>query len=168
MQFRKGTFSDVAEIMVIVAQGQEYLRRSGIPQWQDGYPSQELIETDIERGNSYVLVESGHVVATTALEFGGDPNYQIIHEGQWITSDPYGAIHRIAIDESHKGNGLATVMVEAMEETCRDRGVFSLRVDTHEKNQSMQRMLQKTGFRYCGVIYLADGAPRIAYEKVLR
>ena len=31
----------------------------------------------------------------------------------------------------------------------------------------MQRMLEKNGFVRCGVIHLADGAPRIAFEKVL-
>ncbi|NMB19663.1 MAG: GNAT family N-acetyltransferase [Firmicutes bacterium] len=167
MQFRRATYSDLPEIMAIIAQGQEYLKRSEIPQWQNGYPSHEVVELDIKRGNSYVLVRNGQVVATTALEFGEDPSYQKIYEGQWATNQPYAAIHRIAIAEGHKGKGLAGIMTEAMERACRERGVFSLRVDTHEKNQSMQRMLQKTGFQYCGIIYLLDGAPRLAFEKTL-
>jgi hypothetical protein len=28
-------------------------------------------------------------------------------------------------------------------------------------------MLEKNGFSYCGVIYLADGAERVAYEKII-
>ena len=39
--------------------------------------------------------------------------------------------------------------------------------DTHRDNQSMQRMQAKNGFEYCGVIYLEDGAERIAFEKIV-
>ena len=39
-----------------------------------------------------------------------------------------------------------------------------LRADTHADNIPMQSCLQKNGFAYCGVIYLANGDPRRAYE----
>ena len=39
--------------------------------------------------------------------------------------------------------------------------------DTHKDNQSMQRMQAKNGFEYCGLIYLEDGAERIAFEKIV-
>lgn len=29
----------------------------------------------------------------------------------------------------------------------------------------MQHLLQKNGFVYCGVIHLANGAPRLAFER---
>ena len=31
----------------------------------------------------------------------------------------------------------------------------------------MQRMQAKNGFEYCGIIYLEDGAERIAFEKLV-
>jgi hypothetical protein len=30
----------------------------------------------------------------------------------------------------------------------------------------MQHILQSYGFTYCGIIYLADGSERLAYQKV--
>ena len=39
-----------------------------------------------------------------------------------------------------------------------------IRVDTHEGNIPMRKMLEKQGFVYCGVIHLADGSPRVAYQ----
>ncbi len=167
MQFRRATVDDILEIMRIIAQGQHYLQRSRIAQWEGGYPSQNTIEQDIRQGNSYVLVQGDRVLGTTVLEFGADANYERIQEGTWLAHQAYGSIHRIAVDEGHKGRGLAAVMVAAMEEICLDRGILSLRVDTHKNNQSMQRMLQKTGFQYCGVIFLEDSSPRVAFEKIL-
>ena len=50
--------------------------------------------------------------------------------------------------------------------------IYSLRVDTHEKNLAMQKALNKVGFIKCGVIYLArndEGTnKRIAFEKVIK
>ena len=39
-------------------------------------------------------------------------------------------------------------------------------MDTHEDNISMQRLLEKNNFKYCGIIYLEDGNKRIAFEKL--
>ena len=41
-----------------------------------------------------------------------------------------------------------------------------LRADTHEANRPMRRCLERAGFVYTGVITVADGTPRRAYERV--
>ena len=43
----------------------------------------------------------------------------------------------------------------------------SIRIDTHRDNIPMQKMLNKNGFIYCGIIYLLDGKERFAFEKPL-
>ena len=42
----------------------------------------------------------------------------------------------------------------------------SLRADTHADNKIMQHILEKNGFARCGIIHVADGTPRIAYQKL--
>lgn len=54
-----------------------------------------------------------------------------------------------------------------MEELCLSKGVHSIKIDTHEENISMQRLLKKNKFQYRGVIYLEDGNKRIAFERTL-
>jgi len=39
-----------------------------------------------------------------------------------------------------------------------------IRIDTHHDNKTMQHVVMKHGFRRCGIIYLANGDPRIAYQ----
>lgn len=58
-------------------------------------------------------------------------------------------------------------MMRNVEHMCLEKGIHSIKVDTHEDNRSMQRFLQKNGFVYCGVIYLQDGSKRLAFEKLL-
>ena len=40
----------------------------------------------------------------------------------------------------------------------------NIRIDTHEKNLTMQRHILKQGFVYCGIIITHDGTPRLAYQ----
>ena len=42
--------------------------------------------------------------------------------------------------------------------------VSELRADTHEDNKIMQAVLERNGFEKCGIIYIEDGSPRIAYQ----
>src|SRR5690554_4194175 len=97
MKFQPATMDELTDIMEIIAQGQDYLKQRGIQQWQNGYPSWDVIAADIRRGNSYVLKVEEKVLGTAALEFDGDPNYENIYQGGWLSNGAYAAIHRIAI-----------------------------------------------------------------------
>ena len=39
-----------------------------------------------------------------------------------------------------------------------------VKIDTHEGNIAMRKMLEKNGFVHCGVILLESGAERVAYQ----
>ena len=42
--------------------------------------------------------------------------------------------------------------------------ISHIRIDTHEHNKVMQKALEKQEFERCGIIYVPDGTPRIAFE----
>lgn len=48
-------------------------------------------------------------------------------------------------------------------EFCKGRW-GNLRIDTHADNHTMQHLIQKHGFQKCGIVYVEDGTPRIAYQ----
>lgn len=166
MEFRKTIKSDVNNVMKIIKQAQDYFKSQGVDQWQNGYPNEETIENDIKNDESYVLEKDGEIVATTMLTFNGEPTYASI-QGKWLSNDKYATIHRVAVDNTHKGKGLSSQIIKYVEKNCLDKGIHSIKVDTHEDNTSMQRLLEKNDFKYCGVIYLEDDSKRIAFEKLL-
>ena len=60
---REATYDDVDAIMEVVAEAQLSLRELGIDQWQDGYPSRDVILRDVELGVGHVLLSSdNHIV----------------------------------------------------------------------------------------------------------
>lgn len=167
MEFRKAAETDINNIMNIIKQAQTYFKEQGINQWQNNYPNVETISNDIANKNSYVLLKDNNIVATAAVSFDGEKTYNSIYEGEWISNNEYAVIHRIAVDNTYKGLGLSSQIIKHVEELCLNKGVHSIKVDTHEENISMQKLLKKNKFQYCGIIYLEDGSKRIAFEKTL-
>ncbi|QAA33914.1 GNAT family N-acetyltransferase [Clostridium manihotivorum] len=167
MKFRKTVEADISSIMTIIRQAQDYFKDKGIDQWQNGYPNPEVIRKDIANGHSYVLLKEDNIVGTAAISFDGENTYDDIYEGQWLSNDTFAVIHRIAVDNDYKGLGLSSIIIENVEELCKSKGVSSIKVDTHEDNLSMQRLLKKNGFQFCGIIYLEDKSKRVAFEKLI-
>ena len=167
LALRYTKLEDIERVMEIIKQAQQYFKEKGINQWQNGYPNAKVIENDIKNGHSFVLIKNNKIVGTIAISFEGEATYNKIFEGDWKSNDNYAVIHRIAVDHELKGIGLSSEMIKQTELMCNKKSVGSIKVDTHEDNQAMQRSLIKNGFDYCGVIYLADGGKRVAFEKCL-
>ena len=167
MEFRKTVKSDINKIMEIIKQAQEYFKEQGIDQWQNNYPNVETINNDIDNEYSYVLLKDNKIVATLAVSFDEEKTYNFIEQGKWITNDKYAVIHRVAVDNDYKGLGISSQIIKYVEKLCLNKGINSIKVDTHEDNISMQKLLKKNEFEYCGVIYLEDKSKRIAFEKTI-
>ena len=160
MNIRHAQHSDIDEIMTIYASAREFMRAAGNPdQWSNSYPSREIIESDIASESSYVAVENGEIVACFFFKVGVDPTYIKIYDGEWLDDGEYGVIHRIAV-KYHGRNIIGNIY-----EYCKYISK-SLRIDTHKDNLPMQRSLLKNGFTRCGIIYLASGDERIAYQRI--
>lgn len=161
MKIRKTTLDDMGIILKIYADARNFMASRGNPtQWGSIYPSQTLLENDIQSGDSYVCEEHGKIIATFFYRFGVDETYLKIYNGEWLDESPYGVVHRIASDGTIRGT--ASFCLQWALEQC-----GNLRIDTHRNNTVMQHTLDKNGFTYCGVIYLEDGSERIAYQKKL-
>lgn len=173
MQLRITEQSDIERVLQILSEARCAIAKLGIDQWQDGYPSRDVIEDDIEKGISHVLEVDGSVEGTVVLMSEREPTYDVIYDGEWLTGDStdYFTIHRIALSDSLRGKGAAAFIVDEAVSRARSLGCVSVRVDTHKGNLAMRRMLEKNGFIYCGVIELdnsgLESRKRVAYERLI-
>ncbi len=170
MEIRKTTINDINAVMPIFDEARKTIAALGIDQWQNGYPSVDVIKNDIKKAQSYCVSINGSTVGTFALIDDGEPTYQTIYDGHWLTGDRqdiYFAIHRVAISVENRGSGISTSIIEFCEKKAGESSKVSLRIDTHRGNIVMRRMLEKHGFVHCGTIYLSDGSERVAYEKII-
>ena len=190
MFIRPATEADLPALRPVFEAAKGIMRSDGNPtQWSaPGFPSDDLLLHDIERGGGFVIemierwpVVAGHdeketlfpvdsstvmpdtghlasrIVGYFALLPSPEPTYDFI-EGAWLCDEPYGVIHRIASYPDVHGVFAAIIDFAAAR-------FPRLRIDTHSDNRIMQHLIEKHGFTYCGIIWLTDGTPRLAYER---
>lgn len=167
MKFRKTTVEDINNVMKIINEAKEYFRKNRVDQWQNGYPNSDTIYTDIKNNSSYVLESENKILATAMVSFEEDKTYKNIYNGEWLNNGDYAVIHRVAVSEKVRGNGIASAIIKEVENLCKKNRVKSIKIDTHKDNISMQKLLEKNDFKYCGIIYLDDESERIAFEKLI-
>lgn len=175
MIFQKAGVEHMDPLVALYEDARAAIARFGINQWQDGYPCVTDIAADIERGELWIGMTGTRIDCAAALlcgrpgESSVDPTYDRIVSGAWLTCTRtnYAAVHRVACASWVRGSGAASQMMEYVAALAREKGKLSLRIDTHEGNLAMRRFLAKNGFAYCGVIHLANGDPRVAYERIL-
>ena len=145
------------------------LDSGNLHQWREGFPSEDVVRSDIDRGVSYVVEERpaaddvvtrARIVGAFAFIPGEDPTYRVIEGGAWLdNSRPYATIHRLGSLKS--AHGVANACFDWSWARCPN-----LRIDTHEDNAIMRHCVEKAGFRYCGIIHLLNGDPRLAFQKI--
>ena len=160
MLIRKTKACDIDAVMDIYAAARQFMRENGNGnQWGTSHPIRELIESDIENGTAYAVEDNGEIVGVFFFKIGDDPTYRAIYGGDWISNERYGVIHRIAV--KYQGRGIVSFIYDYCFKLCNN-----LRIDTHRDNIPMQKSLLKSGFKYCGIIFIESGDERIAFQKV--
>ena len=161
MTLRTATEADIPAIMKILESGRGIMLASGnLHQWPQGYPTEEMVRRDIGPGYGKVMEEEGRQVAYFACIPSPDPTYAVIYDGAWEKDEkPYYVVHRIA--SFPQVHGVFKTMMEYL-----DALTDNIRIDTHRDNKIMQHNLAKYGFKYCGIIHIASGAERLAYQRI--
>ena len=162
MTIRAARTADLKDIMAVLEAAKGIMRASGnAGQWAGAYPSEEVILHDIGRGYGQVIVADGRIAGYFAFIPSPEPTYNTIYEGNWLDDTlPYHVVHRIGSYPDVHG------IFRSVMDWCFDRD-GNIRIDTHRDNRIMQHNILKYGFRYCGIIYLASGDERLAYQRVL-
>lgn len=156
---RPATREDLPKVMPIYERARKYMAQNGNKnQWTDGYPQQSILREDIEKNRLFVLEDGEYIDAVFVFFIGLDPTYSYI-EGAWKDGSEYGVIHRVA--SSGRKRGVFTCCLDF----CKAQ-IQHIRIDTHKDNVIMQNTLKKHGFIECGIIYLENGAERLAYELI--
>lgn len=151
------TSADLQRIEEIYAAARQFMKETGNPdQWGNHHPPHDQLVEDIRQKRLYIVKDGSGIHGVFYFYIGEDPTYSYMEDGSWRSDLPYGTIHRIASDGS--GGILRSAVSYCL------RQISHLRIDTHHDNTVMQGALSKLGFHRCGIIYLEDGDPRIAYD----
>ena len=142
--------SNLSDIMIIVNDAKTYLKNQGSKQWNlpDGYPDETTILNDIKRNECYLYIEDNNIIGTMSIIEKTDENYNEIN-GSWLTNNPYASIHRIAIKNTHHKKNVGVKMLLEAEEIVKSKNLYSIKIDTHNRNIPMTKTILKAGYTYC-------------------
>jgi len=144
MYVRRSNMEDIPAMMELYAQARVFMREHGNPnQWDENYPSRELLEKDIAFGNSYIVEDDEkNLAATFAFIKGEDPTYYGIENGAWLNHEPYGTIHRLAGNPSC--HGIASGCIG----WCKSQ-IGNLRADTFVGKEWIRAMWDHSSCEWC-------------------
>lgn len=154
--------ADIPAIMEIFNLARGRMRAGGnMTQWTGGYPSEEVARADMEASRSFAVrdASTGMVEGVFTILEGEEPTYARI-DGRWPDNRPYVTIHRVA--GRREGLRLADRCLAIVRNRYPD---VAVRIDTHADNRPMLGWIRSRGFEYCGIIYMADGSPRLAFQS---
>ncbi len=161
----KASDADIEAVLSIYAEARRFMENNGNPtQWgASGYPQEGLLKSDITNRRLYVIRAADVIVGAFVFVLGAEPTYAVIENGAWQSDRPYGTIHRLASNSS--GLHAARACIDFCLQKAKEAGT-ELRADTHADNTVMRHILETNGFIYCGIIHVADGSPRRAYQHI--
>ena len=109
------------------------------PQTEHGYGS--FLGTQLDKPNIIILVaeRDGDVVGYTYAGVEGN-DYMSLR-------GPAGVLHDIVVDPAHRGHGVGRVLLDATLEALKARGAPRVVLSTAERNESVQRLFARAGFR---------------------
>lgn len=154
---QKAKLEDLPQILRVYEAAREFMRTHGNPtQWGATYPSEEMLRSDIAAGELFCIWENEKIHGCFLMMERPEPTYRMI-EGAWRNDSAYVTLHRVA------GDGTIHGIFASMLAFARERSGH-IRLDTHRDNHVMQNLAERNGFQPCGIVYMEDGTPRIAYE----
>jgi len=177
MNIRKASNSDLEGILTIISQCAAQLRSNGIEQWDDEYPTREMIAGNIASGLVYVGTSPGPetaggpgagqetVIAT--LTIGAEKNDEYHRHIHWKLDDGQNLFfNQLAVLPAYQGNGLASQFMDFAEHLAERQEVRSLRLDAHEKSLDLRDWYRRRGYQERGTVPYRNGTRiYIAMEK---
>ena len=166
---RPAVESDIEDIMLIVRQARNYLKKHRVDQWQGEYPTQDIFAADIANGECYAVTYGERLAGFFCLTEAPESGYDKITDGKWHGEGKYCTLHRMAIEARFRGTGLSDMLVDFADETAKAKDAECVRTDTHRKNKAMQKLFKRKGFAYRGTVLVSSepghDPARQAFEK---
>src|SRR5574338_1108285 len=113
-----------------------------ILQWDDCYPTVEIVRTDIADRRLYLLTSSGIGRAVVTIDTKTEPQYSTV---SWTTIEPALIVHRLCVDPTFQGNGFGRQLMDYVENYARRHRYASLRLDAYSGNPRALALYRQRG-----------------------
>lgn len=164
LEFRKALKEDLPEILILYKAVVENMIDSGINQWSDDYPNREVLCEDIANSELIVAVFDEKIVSAFVMNEFADEDY---YKAAWQYPDlSWCVVHRLCVSPDCHRQGIATAVMQYVEDTAKAEGYESIHLDTFSGNPKAIALYHKLGFTDVGEAYWARGRFIIMEKKL--
>ena len=162
--YRKPALDEVFEIYQHYVRVIACMQESGIDQWDDLYPNSADVAADITNGDLWVGEEDGKILCTFAVNNTCEEEYDAC---PWqYPNEPFIVVHRLAVNPKYQRQGVAKNAMEFVENTAKEKGIRTIRLDTFCGNAAGAALYENSGFKVIGFAHWRKGKFQIM-EKVI-
>ncbi len=167
MLIEKATYSNLEACHLITRSCADAMIKKGIFQWNEAYPSKEILKKDIELQQLWKLTENNTIIGIIVLTKIEDEEYKSV---KWLTENLNNLyVHRLAVQPKFQGKGYAQKLMSFGEDYAINNNYNSIRLDTFSQNTRNQKFYEKRGYIKLESIFFPNQSvhPFYCYEKVL-
>lgn len=166
MHIRVATPDDLPAILAVLARSLPLLHAQGNRQWDETYPTADILARDIARNDLYIAEHDARVAGFAYISSHPEQGYAAANLDPSV---PAITTHRLAVDPDLRGLGIGIALLQHAERLARQRGITHLRLDTAAENNVSQALFAKLGYIFAGEISFSHrpGLRVLVYEKTL-
>ncbi len=164
MDIMKGQKLDLSDILSLISKCVKHMQSQGLYQWDELYPNSDIIESDLNNEDAYVLKDDGKCIAYVAINEEQSPEYSQVN---WHTDGrKVLVIHRLCVHPKFQSKGIAKQMITFCEEMAMTGGYTCIRLDTYSKNQKALKLYEYLDYQKSGQVFFPfKPDPFYCFEK---
>ena len=165
MDFSFAVPADLPELLSLYRAAISRMDEQGIPQWDEIYPSREVLREDVSSGQMQIGRLNGQITVAFLLEECLEGEYE---PADWRYREPtFVVLHRLCVHPAFQGQGVARQAMDFLERQVLDRGIHAIRLDAFSQNPAALKLYESRGYEKAGEILYRKGLFYL-YEKQLR
>ena len=152
-------FNKMDEAISVMREVAAWGRGQGYRVWPDEWLTpEELITPDAQPENFCVGALDGKTACAFILQWS-DADY-------WPNAPKFEAayLHKFCVRRAFAGTGMTKLVVDAIKDECRRRGVRYIRLDTGLDEKVVRKIYLKAGFKIVDIIDYPNGRSMALYE----
>ncbi|HNI43559.1 MAG: GNAT family N-acetyltransferase [Chitinophagales bacterium] len=166
----RAIMGDLTDIVLLVQEVVRQMNSMGNYQWNEHYPSVELLSKDIAQGNLFVAITTTHSQKTIAGIITIDTHWaeEYLQIGWQQPLETSFFVHRLGVLPAHQHQKIAQQLLLFADRWALDNHKTAIKLDTYEENTPAENLFFRQGYQLRGAIVYEnyEGKYR-CYEKCL-
>lgn len=148
LTFRRAGLADLGEVWNLVSNAIVHMIEQNILQWDELYPTEEDLLSDIEKKQLYMGLREGQLAVIYVLNQECEPEYA---GGNWKYPElPFYIVHRLCVHPAYQHQGIAKETLLHIEKELKVSHIHAVRLDVFSQNPYALKLYEGMGYTRTG------------------